>query len=119
MIVPRNRGLRPAAGRNDRARPGIVTLLFTDLVASSELLEKLGDDAADRVRRTHFRLLRQSVTRHGGQEVKTLGDGLMAAFSSAVAGVTCAISMQQEIDRHNEREAELPLGVRVGLHAGE
>ena len=66
----------------------IVTLLFTDLVGSSALLEQLGDDAGERMRRTHFGLLRDAVAEAGGEEVKNLGDGLMVAFDSGVSSTT-------------------------------
>jgi class 3 adenylate cyclase len=46
----------------DGPEPGTVTLLFTDLVGSTELFARLGDDAAEQVRKVHFRLLRQEVT---------------------------------------------------------
>lgn len=54
---------------------GVVALLFTDLVGSTEVLDRLGDDAAEELRRTHFSLLRRAVTETGGTEVKSLGDG--------------------------------------------
>jgi class 3 adenylate cyclase len=60
---------------------GVVALLFTDLVGSTELLARLGDDAAEDLRRVHFGLLRSAIDTNDGREVKTLGDGLMAAFS--------------------------------------
>ncbi len=64
-----------------------VTLLFTDLVGSTEILDRLGDDAAEALRRRHFAILREAVTAQGGQEVKNLGDGLMVVFRSAVDAV--------------------------------
>ncbi len=97
----------------------IVTLLFTDLVGSSALLDELGDVAADEARRTHFALLREVVADSGGEEVKNLGDGLMVVFPSAVGAVLCAIGMQRAIERHNAHVATTNLGVRVGLHVGE
>jgi class 3 adenylate cyclase len=96
-----------------------VTLLFTDLVNSTELLERLGDDAAEQVRRAHFRLLRDAVATCGGEEVKNLGDGLMVAFASAVDAVGCAVAMQQAVHRYNHRQGTQDLQVRVGLHVGE
>ncbi|HEV3363522.1 MAG TPA: adenylate/guanylate cyclase domain-containing protein, partial [Acidimicrobiia bacterium] len=98
---------------------GVVTLLFTDLVSSTELLGRLGDARAEEVRRTHFALLRKAVTEHSGEEVKSLGDGLMVAFDSPLDGVRCAIAMQQAIAEHNRTETSPALGIRVGLHAGE
>jgi serine/threonine-protein kinase len=89
-----------------------TTILFTDLVGSTSLFDRRGDDAADALRREHFAGLRAAVAEHDGREVKSVGDGLMVAFSSAVAAVRCAISMQQST-------AASGLGLRVGLDAGE
>src|SRR5438445_452306 len=96
-----------------------VTLLFTDLVGSTELLDRLGDDAAETLRRRHFAILREAVTAQGGQEVKNLGDGLMVVFRSAVDAVACAVGMQRAIERYNAVERGPRLEVRVGLHVGE
>jgi class 3 adenylate cyclase len=100
-------------------RRGIVTLLFTDLVESSELVEKLGEDRANRIRRSYFRLVRMAARRYGGQEVKNLGDGLMVVFGSAVDAVSSGILIQQTVHQQNLDAPDFPLGVRVGLHAGE
>ena len=107
----------------DEASPspsgGVVAILFTDLVGSTGVLERLGDVAAERVRRTYFRLLRDAVSRHSGQEVKSLGDGLMVVFGSAVEAVGCAVAVQDAVERHNRRHPDTVLWVRVGLHVGE
>jgi class 3 adenylate cyclase/tetratricopeptide (TPR) repeat protein len=103
-----------------RSTSATVTLLFTDLVSSTELFERLGDDGAQELRRTHFRLLRDVLAQHGGQEVKNLGDGLMVVFESALDAVTCALAMQRAIVEHNRRAPENEqIGVRAGLHVGE
>lgn len=94
-------------------------MLFTDLVGSTELLGQLGDDQAERMRREHFGLLRDVATAHSGAEVKNLGDGLMVAFASAVNAVSCAIGIQQAVYRHNARQGDERLRVRVGLNIGE
>jgi class 3 adenylate cyclase len=99
--------------------PSVVTLLFTDLVGSTELLGELGDDEAERLRRVHFGLLREVAETFGGEEVKNLGDGLMVAFVSAVNAVDCAIGIQQAVHRHNARQGDERLQVRVGLNIGE
>jgi predicted ATPase/class 3 adenylate cyclase len=98
---------------------GIVTLLFTDLVGSTELLHRLGDEAAEDLRRTYFDLLRKAVTAAGGREVKNLGDGLMVAFSSPVAALSCALAIQQAAAVHNDSDPIRPLRVRIGVHLGE
>jgi class 3 adenylate cyclase/tetratricopeptide (TPR) repeat protein len=97
----------------------VVTLLFTDLVGSTELLGQLGDDEAERLRRLHFGSLRDVATAHSGHEVKNLGDGLMVVFPSAVNAVSCAIGIQQAVHRHNARHGDDRLRVRVGLNVGE
>jgi class 3 adenylate cyclase len=100
-------------------RAGLVTLLFTDLVASTELLARLGDDAAEEVRRVHFAALRQAVSDAGGEEVESLGDGLMVAFGSVLAALGCAVAIQRRVAEHNRAGSGPALEVRVGLHAGE
>ena len=101
------------------ARSGIVIILFSDLVGSTELLDRLGDDAAGELRRKHFGLLRDAVRTHRGTEVKNLGDGLMATFSSAIDAVRCAIAMQQAVHHDGQQARSLPVAMRIGLHAGE
>ncbi|MBV8387159.1 MAG: AAA family ATPase, partial [Acidimicrobiia bacterium] len=97
----------------------VVTLLFTDIVGSTELLAQLGDDAYERVRRKHFRLLGDAVRASGGAEVKNLGDGLMAAFSSAVDAVGCAAAIQRAVARQRLGAGDGGIEIRVGLHVGE
>jgi class 3 adenylate cyclase len=91
-----------------------VAVLFTDVVGSTELLDRLGDDAAHHVRRRHFALLRDAVTDHGGREVKSLGDGLMVVFASAGTALACGVSMQRAV-----AASEDPLELRVGVASGE
>jgi class 3 adenylate cyclase len=98
---------------------GTVTLLFTDLVGSTELLQSLGDAAAERLRREHFAILRRAAAEHGGEEVKSLGDGLMLVFESAAAALACAASMQQRIDAQRGAQAGEVLGLRIGVNSGE
>ena len=101
------------------AASGTVTLLFTDLVGSTELLGELGDDEAERLRKVHFGLLRDVALSHAGQEVKSLGDGLMVAFGSSLDAAACAVGIQQAVDRHNRQIGSDRLRVRVGLNVGE
>ena len=89
---------------------GIVTLLFSDVVDSTGQLGRLGDEQADVARRAHFRDLREAVTRSGGEEVKTMGDGIMAVFASAVDALHASVAIQR---------AAAGATVRVGLHVGE
>jgi class 3 adenylate cyclase len=63
--------------------------------------------------------LRQAVADAGGEEVKSLGDGLMVAFGSVLAALGCAVAMQRRVAEHNRAGSGPALEVRVGLHAGE
>ncbi|MGH2818078.1 MAG: adenylate/guanylate cyclase domain-containing protein [Actinomycetota bacterium] len=98
---------------------GAAAFVFTDVVSSTQLLESLGDDHADRLRRLHFRVLRSTVAPFRGREVKSLGDGLMVVFRSSVDALRCAVAMQRAIDRHNERHPSGALQIRIGVHVGE
>ncbi|MCA1846672.1 MAG: adenylate/guanylate cyclase domain-containing protein, partial [Actinobacteria bacterium] len=104
--------------RASRAAADIVTLLFTDLVGSTELLQRMGDDAAEEFRRLHFKLLRQVVAARRGDEVKNLGDGLMVVFGSALDALGSAIEIQRAVRAHNERGNGPAFQIRVGLNAG-
>jgi class 3 adenylate cyclase len=95
-----------------------VAVLFTDIVGSTALATSLSSDAADEARRGHFSILRQAVAAAGGTEVKNLGDGLMVVFNSTSAALSCAVAMQQGVERDN-RAREKTVGLRVGLSVGE
>jgi class 3 adenylate cyclase/tetratricopeptide (TPR) repeat protein len=95
-----------------------VAVLFTDMVGSTALASSVAPDAADELRRRHFSVLRQAVAETGGTEVKNLGDGLMVVFATASAALSCAVTMQQGIERDN-RAREHSVGLRVGGSAGE
>src|SRR5437016_1014815 len=106
----------PGVGRR---ASGVVTLLFTDVVGSTEILDRLGDDAAEELHCRHFTLLRRALAEAGGEEVKTLGDGLMASFTSPLDALSCAVAMQGAVAEANRAEPAVPVQVRIGLHAGE
>ena len=95
-----------------------VAILFTDVVGSTELSQRLSPEEADEIRRRHFSVLRQAIAEAGGAEVKNLGDGLMVVFSSASAALACGVAMQQGVERDN-RDREQVVGLRVGLSGGE
>jgi class 3 adenylate cyclase/tetratricopeptide (TPR) repeat protein len=95
-----------------------ATILFTDVVGSTELAQRLSAEVADEVRRGHFSILRQAIAEAGGTEVKNLGDGLMVVFTSASAALAAAVAMQQGVERDN-RDREHSVGLRVGLSGGE
>jgi class 3 adenylate cyclase len=104
-----------------RATPpssSLVTVVFTDIVGSTELFGDLGHRADD-VRRALFAAMRTAVVASGGHEVKNLGDGLMVAFASAAEAISCAIAMQQAVARVDRRERGVSLQIRAGVSVGE
>jgi predicted ATPase/class 3 adenylate cyclase len=106
----------PPARRADLP-DGTVTLLFTDIEGSTQLLRRLGDAYAD-VQATHRRLLREAFERHGGREVDTQGDAFMVSFRRAADAVQAAVEMQRSL-ASEPWPAGTSLAVRMGLHTGE
>ena len=107
-----------AAQQTRQARGGLVTVLFTDIVGHTEMMQRLGDVKGREVLREHERITRETLKAHAGAEVKTMGDGFMASFGSVTSAMECAIALQRAFATHSEKEGE-PLHVRVGLNAGE
>ena len=103
----------------DARDPGIRTILFTDIVGSTSLTRRLGDEAAMELLEVHDSIVRNALADLGGREIKHLGDGIMASFVSAAAAVKCASRVQREIARHRRENKDRPLSVRLGVAAGE
>ena len=98
---------------------GVVSIMFTDLEGSTELLTRLGDEENQALLRTHNSIIRQQVAKHSGLEVKTLGDGFMIVFSSARRAGACAVDIQLSLQNYNKQNADRPLKVRIGINIGE
>jgi class 3 adenylate cyclase/tetratricopeptide (TPR) repeat protein len=95
-------------------------VLFTDLVGSTELRSRLGEDAAEDLRKDHDRLVAGSVETNRGRLVKHLGDGVMATFTGASDALAAAVAIQQALDRRNRSgPGDVPLAVRIGVSAGD
>ena len=101
-----------------RVPSGTVTFLFTDMEASTDLLQRLGDARYAPVLAEHLRLLRDACRQEGGQEINAQGDALLVAFPRARDAVAAAVAAQQAILRHSWPEGVTPR-VRMGLHTGE
>jgi class 3 adenylate cyclase len=94
------------------------TILFTDIVGSTSLTQRLGDGGAMEVLRDHDRLVRREVDGRGGSVVKNTGDGLMVAFGSVAAALEAAVEIQRALHDRNQTAVHA-LEVRIGLAAGE
>jgi class 3 adenylate cyclase len=103
----------------DAHDPGIRTVLFTDIVESTSLTQRLGDEEAMKVLRVHDSVVRDALAASKGREVKHTGDGIMASFVSAAAAVRCAAQIQRELVQRARQQDNLPIKVRIGGAAGE
>ena len=102
-----------ATGSQSRLGPvGFRTLLFTDLESSTALTQSLGDAKAQEILNGHNDAVRAALAAHSGEEVKHTGDGIFAAFGSAVSAVEAALQIQRDLAGGEVR-------VRIGLNAGE
>ncbi|HYB98712.1 MAG TPA: nickel-binding protein [Candidatus Limnocylindrales bacterium] len=102
--------------KSDTYDPGLRTILFTDIVGSTAITERLGDHAALQIVELHDRIVRDALGEHGGREVKHLGDGIMAAFTAAPAAVRSAAAIHAALGAEHAPE---PVRVRIGLACGE
>lgn len=96
---------------------GTVTLLFTDVAQSTELVKRLQEHYGD-VLATHRALLRTVFTEHGGAEVDTQGDAFFVAFGRARDAVTAAAGAQRALAKHPWRDGAA-VAIRIGIHTGE
>jgi class 3 adenylate cyclase len=101
-------GTRPAR-EPDRV---LATVLFTDIVGSSQKAAEVGDGAWRRLLAAHHTLVRRELDRHQGREVDTAGDGFLATFDGPARAVRCARAIQDAV-------GDLGLELRAGLHTGE
>ena len=92
--------------------------LFTDLVGSTAITAYLGVEAGERFRRAHFSMLQLQVDRFGGEEVKSVGDGVMAVFDSVHRALDAACAMQMSVHRVGS-VAGHAVSMRVGLTVGD
>jgi class 3 adenylate cyclase len=90
----------------------LATLLFTDLVDSTQLAARLGDSRWRELLSRHFEAVRAELERYAGREVKTTGDGMLATFEGPARALHCATAILRASDREGLR-------IRAGIHVGE
>jgi class 3 adenylate cyclase len=103
---------RRSAGRNAEAEQALATILFVDIVRSTEKAAQLGDARWAKVMSHYYAAVRKALKASRGKEVVTTGDGLLATFKAPAAGISCAAAIREAV-------RTLGLEIRVGLHAGE
>jgi class 3 adenylate cyclase/pimeloyl-ACP methyl ester carboxylesterase len=97
------------ASESERA---LATILFTDIVGSTERAAELGDRGWRALLERHDAAVRRQLSLHRGREVKTMGDGFLATFDGPARAIRCARAVQDEV-------AGLGIEVRAGIHTGE
>jgi class 3 adenylate cyclase len=106
--------------RAPNEKKGTMTaVLFTDIVGSTNITQKHGDEASQRMVNVHNSIVRGALQAHGGREVKHTGDGIMAAFSNPPASIDSAIDMQRGVAHYNTGKPDIELRLRVGISVGE
>jgi class 3 adenylate cyclase len=90
----------------------LATVLFTDLVGSTERLGALGDQGWAELLERHHQLVRRELSRFGGEEIDTAGDGFLILFDGPARATRCALAIRDGL-------VELGLEVRAGVHTGE
>jgi class 3 adenylate cyclase len=91
-----------------------TTIVFTDIVSSTDLVTQVGDASARDLFLKHDKIVRNQLKDYGGKELQNLGDGFMLSFASASAAIKCACKIQQQIS-----EVLPSIQVRVGINTGE
>ena len=108
--------VRMPDGARDTA---IRTVLFTDIVDSTIMTQRVGDHAAMEIIGFHDTVVRNALTVASGREVKHTGDGIMAAFLSAEEAVQCAVRIQNDLAAQGFGRDGMRLQVRIGAATGE
>jgi class 3 adenylate cyclase len=105
-------GLRHWAGLGGARSRVLLTLLFVDVVSSTEAAARVGDGAWRDLLSDYFEAMRAELERFGGREVKTTGDGMLVTFDGSARAVQCAAAIRRVAREHG-------LELRVGVHVGE
>jgi adenylate cyclase len=92
--------------------------MFTDIVGYTSL-SQADEEATLRLLEEHQKLLRPVFSRHGGREVKTMGDAFLVEFASSLDALRCALDIQGRIEERNAKGKPQRLRVRIGIHVGE
>ena len=94
------------------AERALATVLFTDIVGSTEMAARLGDRRWRDLLERHDAIVRRQLAVHRGHEVKTMGDGFLATFDGPARAIRCARAIEESV-------REIGLEVRAGIHSGE
>jgi adenylate cyclase len=96
----------------------LAAIMFTDMVGSTASAQA-NEAEALRLRDEQADLVRPLFARHQGREVKSMGDGFLAEFDSALRAVQCAVDIQQHLHERNAQLGSIPIRLRIGVHLGD
>jgi class 3 adenylate cyclase len=104
--------------RHRTSPDGMMTIVFTDIEGSTELMERLGEDPWLELMLRHNKLVRSVVASYDGDVVKSQGDGFMLVFGSAAAALSCVVELQRAMTRLSATDRTRSLHIRIGVHTG-
>jgi class 3 adenylate cyclase len=96
-----------------------LAVLVTDMVASTAMHHRVGEERARDVHRAHDELVKRALAAHRGAHVKRTGDGTMAAFADAADAIACAVEIQRALAEREAPHADESLQVRIGIATGD
>ena len=102
----------PTFGADAGAERILATVMFSDIVSSTERAVEVGDRRWREELDRHDELVRRELVEHGGREIKTTGDGFLAVFDAPTRAIRCAVAIREGL-------RGLGIDVRIGLHTGE
>jgi adenylate cyclase len=96
----------------------LAAIVFTDMVGFTALTQQ-NEPRALELLEEHRALVRATLPRHRGREVKTMGDAFLLEFASALDATTCAIEVQRAVRKRNQIHRRTPIQLRIGIHLGD
>lgn len=111
-VVGHIRGVLTGASTAVDVDTSISTLMFTDIVGSTEMAVKKGDQRYADLLEAHHKMVRRELSLYRGQEIETTGDGFVLAFDGPTRAIKCGVAITKSL-------REIGVSTRVGLHTGE
>lgn len=100
-------------------KPKPLTVLVTDMVGSTAMRHRLGEERTHDVYRVHDGLVNEALAAHSGRQVKRTGDGIMASFAEVDDAIACAIEIQETLAARHDQGTDDALHVRIGIASGD
>lgn len=106
-------------GSEGESERRLSVIMFSDIVGYSKMMQASEDHAMDLLGR-HNAIIRESLSKHNGHEVKVIGDAFLVSFSTVTNAVKCAIEIQENFSKYNDGKDESEkILVRIGIHLGD